>query len=298
MDVPGRRVRRPVVRGAVVLAALVVAACGDDDAGGPDARLEQPATAAAEPTSSATTPDSGGASADRSWRVEIKLVGCDQVWSMTGVDPAGAALFVPEGQELYLDAAGLAQVVLVTKRCDDFVVDGESVGSGHMDTLWVRVPGPTEGVSLPDDPELDGPTPDAFVPQFILTDNAAYGDAVSAYGVPLLLADEVDADPPGTGERTGGATSSALSPPLSYRWTDSTSGSTGRSGAVNHLLRGTDLDGAPIRYAIECSFDEASGSDGAVEFESGGPFEALLATGWDGSVGEMRIDCRVVIEPT
>lgn len=277
MDVQGRWVRRPAVWGAVVIAAMSIAACGDDDAGAPDA---------------------GNASANDGWQVDIDAVGCDQVTSNTGVDPANAALFVPEGQELYLDPEGLARVILIAKHCDDFVVDGESFGPGHMDTLWVRVPGPSEGQASPDDPELDGPSPDAFVPQFIQTDNAAYSDAVSAYGVPLLLADEIDADPPGTDERTGGATNSTLSPPLSYGWAFSGSGSTGRSGLVNHLLRGTDVDGTPIRYAIECSYEDASGGLGSVDFEPGGPFDALLATGWNGTFFEMGIDCRIGIEPS
>jgi hypothetical protein len=298
MDVHGRGVRRPAVRSAVVIAAVVLAACGDDDAGAPGARLEEPTATAEVPASSTTTLDEDGASVDDDWRVEVEAVGCDQLVSDTRVDAAGAALFVPEGQEVWLNAQGLAHVILVVKRCDDFVVDGRSVGPGHMDTLWVRVPGPSEGLSLPDDPEFDGPTPDAFVPQFIQTDNAAYSDAVSAYGVPLLLADEMSADPPGTDERTGGAINAALSPPLSYEWTVTGSGSSVRSGLVNHLLRGTDVDGAPISYAIECSYTGGGGGPATVEFEPGGPFEALLGTGWSSRGVEMQIDCRIVIEPS
>ena len=67
---------------------------------------------------------------------------------------------------------------------------------------------------------------------------------------------------------------------------------------VTHLLRGADVHGMPIRYAIECADEEASGRSGDVAFEPGGPFESLLGSGWNGSAVELRIDCRIVIEPT
>ena len=215
--------------------------------------------------------------------------------SNTGVDAADAASFVPDHQELFVDDNGLARVSLVTKDCDGFVVDGEPLGPGHMDTLWVRVLGPREGV--PNAPDEEGRTPDTFVPQFIQTDNEAYSDAVPERGVPLLLADEIDADAPGTDERAGGASNPTFGPPLSYRWTTTGSGPSQGQSHATHLLRGVDSDGSPIRYDIACPYEITGRASVTVEFEPGGPFEGLLDTGWTSNAWEMRLDCRIVVEP-
>ena len=157
--------------------------------------------------------------------------------------------------------------------------------------------GPREGHSLPDVPDDEGCAPDTYVPQFIQTDNAAYGEAVAAYGVPLLLAEEIDADPPGTDERAGGATNSTFDPPLSYRWTTTGSRDTQQQGFVTTA----SATSTPTAHQSSTTSNAPSRPPAAHPSPSssspGARFEALLATGWTSGAAEMRLDCRIVVEP-
>lgn len=293
MDARTHSVTRRLAWSSMAIAGMIIAACGDGDTTSSDTATTLQESAA----TTVTTLDGGNPAAGDAGRVEIDLVGCDQVVSDTGVDPTDAAPFVPDDQELYLDSNGNARAALVTKDCDEFVVDGEPLGSGHMDTLWVRVIGPREGRPIPGIPDQEGRAPDAYVPQFIHTDNAAYSQAVAAYGVPLLVADEIDADPPGTDERAGGGTNSTFDPPLSYRWTTTDPSASQGEGSAAHILHGVDTDGSPIWYDIDCPYEITGRARVTVDFEAGGPFDTLLTTGWTNSAVEMRLDCRVVIGP-
>jgi hypothetical protein len=300
---------------AGVITALVLASCGSESAA-PDA-IESPADSSvtSSPSTSTTTPvaPSPSTSADsastaqsttsplsvptRPDRLDIDLVGCDQVSTNTGVAPAAAAPFVPTSEDLYLDEAGLARVALITKHCDDFVVDGDSLGPGHMDTLWVRIVGPDEVRTRPDTPELDVAPTDYFVPQFIQTDNSAFVDAAAAFGLPVTFADELVADPTGTAERSGRAVNTTFDPRLTYMWTATDTTPIQGPGVVVHVLQTIDDEGAPLRLDIECPYGDVDlAASMTVKFDSGGPFEPLLGTGWTGRAAELPLDCDLIIE--
>ena len=83
-------------------------------------------------------------------QLELGLVDCVQFAMVAPVDADAARSLVPDDVEVLLDEAGMATFTQVSKTCDDMTVDGASQGTGHFDTQWITIAGPTEQREYPD----------------------------------------------------------------------------------------------------------------------------------------------------
>ena len=269
------------------LAALVVAALA----------LAVPACAGSEDSSPASSGSAEGSTSEAlAGEMSIELVRCAQLGTNTGVDPETAADYVLEGQDLYLDAAGSARFALITKSCDDIVVDGASVGPAHFYTAWVRITGPEETRTF-DDPSVGLVTAtDYFRPVLLQTDNAGYAEATQAFGIPMTLADELTFEDPQLGTQVVTSSDSRIDPPLSYTLTAENDRPfpDGVVGVV-HVLEGVDGSGRSLTYEIECLAEGGFRGTATVAVDPGSSLDALLGTGFDGPANGPGINCEVTI---
>ena len=177
------------------------------------------------------------------------------------------------------------------------MVDGASQGPGHFNTAWVRITGPDETRVFPDDPDHTVAPTDYFHPVLFHTDNDGYAALTSAFGVPMSRAESMTFDPPAAGTQTGSASDDQVNPPLSYRWSVESVNENDLLVAVVHVLSGTDDEGTPLTYEIECPTEPPglAGNIGTVEFEPGSAIEDLLGPGYSGRANGPDVTCEVRI---
>ena len=272
-----------------------MAACGDDDAA--STTTEPPPTTAVvettepsrttavvettEPTP-ATEPEANVR--PRSDTLDLGLVGCDRFGFFARVNPEAAVSYVPDGHELWL-VEDDALFALHVMSCDDLVTDGASHGPGHFGTVWIRIIGPEEAVTLPPDSDLVAQPTDSFHAPLFQTDNESFHAATNSFGIPMTLAELMTSDPPIEGAQTGEVIDLDYSPPISYRWTVDNVNWMDASPVGLHNLFGLDDQGAPLTYYGEFAHEPGwSGNVGTVELEPGSAFEDLLGTSATGPV--------------
>ena len=299
--------------GIAGLALTSLVACGSDDAASPDTSVAAPPesvedtvedtvevaptpdpTAPPEtdppPTSEVTEPPDD---APGPGQFQFGVVDCVQFAMVAPVDAVAAQSLIPGDVEVLVDEAGMATFTQVSKTCDDMTVDGTSEGAGHFDTQWITIVGPAEQREYPDFPDHFVLPTDYLYPISFASDNDAVQDAVSAFGVPMELAD-LQMDPLGPGAWTG----SASGPDGDYTWTVDNATASGMDVYFVHVLERTD-DGLAYRYDIECPSTLAWGpgpasltpADGSAVFEAFGA--EIVGEGYG-----VDLTCDVTIDRT
>ena len=289
---------------------FVSASCGDDDAANapvessptsesveteptPTASPRPTAVAEAEPTPSAETGTTAPSGADV---LQLGFSSCDRFGIGSRVSPEAARDYVPDDHELWL-VGGQALVSLQTMSCSDLTTDGVAHGPGHFGTLWIRIVGPEEAVTLPMESDLVAQPTDSFYPPLFHTDNEDFRAASAAFGVPMTLADSMTFDPPREGTQSGTSIDLEFSPALSYRWTVDNMNRNDEGGAVGrHVLLGLDDQGSTLTYYGEFLHEPGwQGNVGTLELESGSAFEDLLGASVTGPVNGDPVTVDMVV---
>lgn len=262
-----------------VIAAVVLTSCGSSDD-------DSSAASTTEPT---TTP--------RADVMDLGFVACERMGMATSVDPAIAGGYLPEDLGLFLTEEGQARFAFHALDCDDLVTDGKSHGPGRFNTAWIRVTGPEEPPTLPQDSDLvTGPT-DYFHPALFDTDNEGFQQATAGFGIPMTLADEITFDPTAEGTQTGSTTDSEFEPPLSLRWSaENTNWADREDSDAIHTLLGPDDRGEALTYFGV--FTQGTGwqlNPGDVSVEPETAFADLLGEGFAGIAknNDIEIDMTV-----
>ena len=228
---------------------------------------------ATDPEPVAAPPTTAPARADA---LELGLISCERFGFFARVDPEVASTYVPDRYELSI-VDGDARFALQTMSCDDLVTDGVSHGAGHFGTVWMRIIGPEDAVTLPPESELVAQPADSFNAPLFHTDNESFHAATTAFGIPMTLAESMTSDPPTEGTQTGEVTDLDYRPPFSYRWSVDNVNWRDASPVGVHNLFGLDDEGAPLTYYGEFLHEPGwSGNSGTVELEPGSAFEDLL----------------------
>ncbi len=308
--------------GIAGLGLTSLVACGSDDATSSDTSVEAPpesvadtiqdtvldTTATTDTTEGAPPPDATAPPetdppppttevveppAPEPGQLELGLVDCVQFAMVAPVDADAARSLVPDDVEVLLDEAGMATFTQVSKTCDDMTVDGASQGTGHFDTQWITIAGPTEQREYPDFAGYFVLPTDYLYPINFASDNDAVQAAVSAFGVPMEPAD-LQMDPLGPGVWTGAASG----PAGEYTWSVDNATAGGTNVYFVHVLERAD-DGLDYRYDIECPSTLAWGPGPASLEPAAGSalFEAFGAE----IVGEgygVELTCDVTIDRT
>ncbi len=234
---------------------------------------------------------------DRADELLVELVGCHQAGFPTGIEPAAAEARVDDGQEVYLDDEGNARFTLISKDCEDLVVDGASMGAGHFNTAWIRITGPDELRTIEGVPDASVSPTDYFHPVAFQTDNAEFAEATADFGVPMTLASSMTMDPAAPGTMTGTVEDDDPDRPLSYRYTmDNTNEIPPGTQGVVHVLQGTDDGGDDLTYDIECPVEGGwFANPTTIEFDPGSAVEDLVGTGYSGVGPSPNLSCDVAI---
>lgn len=267
----------------VLLAASAIGCAGDD-------ADEGDATSSSGIETSETSP---GYSAEQ---IDLALVDCERVGALTTVDPGAAADYVPEDQEIFLNADGQASFALQVLSCTDLVTDAESHGPGYFATAWIRIVGPEEPPTLPADTDLEPAENDYFHPVMFQTDNTGFQAAVGSFGVPITLTNETTFDPTVPGSQTGSAVDDSYDPPLSYSWSVENANERPTGTEAVHTLLGPDDAGEPLTYFGVFQQDPGFvGNPVRVDVEPGSWFAGLLGTGYDGIGNGAALSIEMVV---
>ena len=269
--------RRLVTCAALAVGSVVAGACGSGENGD-----VSPAETAIDPTVGDTAAGPVAADAER---MTLDLVECEQFALLTAVDTAAARAVVPD------EFTSRNVLAHVAKRCEDLRVDGISFGAGHFDAPWI-------GLSRPADIDLSDTSVGADVnyPLLFQTDNMAWQEAVSSFGVPIEYAEamtfETTAD-----SMEGGVNGSTAVPPANYRW--SATGArreTESTGTIAHLLLRRDDDALYV-YDIFCpSFSIVGSGKATLEPEPGSFAHGAFGAELSGPNYPATLTCNVTIE--
>ena len=146
---------------------------------------------------------------------------------------------------------GATTFTLISKDCEDLVVDGASMGTGHFNTIWIRITGPDQLRTIEGVPDESVSPTDLLHPVAFQTDNAG-SPRRPRLRCPGDVTSSMTMDPAAPGTMTGTVEDDDPDRPLSYRYTmDNTNEIPPGTQGVVRVLQGTDDGGDDLTYDIE-----------------------------------------------